>query len=150
MPYTREQMVALLRECKRDPLMSYNIDYWDRKDKNPWKWKVVYVGPKNTPYEGGIFTIVAYFPEDYPKYGAEFRFRNKIYHLNVCQDDLNILGRIDLSKLNEWRHTGKVWGYSHYTVKQALFDIFCSFDINIQNPLCAYDRNMEELYLNFY
>ena len=118
------------------------------ENNNIYRWKISMVGQEKTPYEGGIFTIVAYFPEDYPKHGAEFRFRNKIYHLNVCQDDLNILGHIDLSKLNEWRHTGKVWGYSHYTVKQALFDIFCSFDINIQNPSCAYDRNMEELYLN--
>ena len=43
MPYKSEDMVALLRECKRDPSMSYNIDYWDRKKKDPWTWKVVYV-----------------------------------------------------------------------------------------------------------
>ena len=82
MPYTEEQMKNLLRECKRDPLMSYNIDYWDRKNKNPYEWKVIYVGPKNTPYEGGIFTVrvtLNNYPEEQPK----FYFITKIFHLNI-------------------------------------------------------------------
>jgi len=84
MPYTSDQMVALLRECKRDPLMSYNIDYWDRKKKpkDPWTWKVVYVGPKNTPYEGGIFTVkidLTNYPDTQPK----FYFITRIFHLNI-------------------------------------------------------------------
>ena len=82
MPYKSEDMVALLRECKRDPLMSYNIDYWDRKKKDPWTWKVVYVGPKNTPYEGGIFTVkidLTNYPDTQPK----FYFITRIFHLNI-------------------------------------------------------------------
>ena len=83
MPYTKEEMIKLLRECKRDPLMSYNIDYWDRKEKDPYVWKVVYVGPKNTPYEGGIFTVQVVIPHNYPDERPQFYFKTRIYHLNI-------------------------------------------------------------------
>ena len=90
-----------------------------------FKWKVTMLGPNNTPYEGGIFTIKITFPDDYPKLGAEFKFMNKIYHLNV--DFKNDFGHISLSSLNEWGLTGKVTDRPVYGVKQALFDIFCLF-----------------------
>ena len=74
------------------------------------------LGPKNTPYEGGIFTIHILFPADYPRRGPEFKFANKIYHLNVdwrSTSKGDQLGHISLNTLNEWRVTGKV--------KQSLF-----------------------------
>ena len=83
MPFTSEQIISLLRECKKDPLMSYNIDYWDRKKKDPYEWKVVYMGPKNTPYEGGIFTVKVIIPPEYPDKEPEFFFKTKIFHLNI-------------------------------------------------------------------
>ena len=76
-------MISLLRECKKDPLMSYNIDYWNKKDKNPWEWKVVYIGPKNTPYEGGIFTVKVDIPKNYPNERPKFFFKTRIFHLNI-------------------------------------------------------------------
>jgi len=93
MPYTREQMVNLLRECKKDPLMSYNIDYWDRKAKDPYEWKVVYVGPKNTPYEGGIFTVKVKL-EKYPEERPKFYFITRIYHLNIYWLESNQDGHV--------------------------------------------------------
>ena len=83
MPFTKEQMIALLRDCKRDPLMNYNIDYWDRKKKDPYEWKVIYMGPKNTPYEGGIFTVKIVIPKEYPEKQPKFFFITRIYHLNI-------------------------------------------------------------------
>ena len=78
-------------------------------DNNYYKWKVTIIAPKGTPYENGLFFIQIIFPEDYPKSGAEFRFLNHIYHLNV---DLRkeSFGHICLTSLNEWRTTGKVDG----------------------------------------
>ena len=90
-----------------------------------FKWRITMVGPRNTPYEGGLFTILAKFPPDYPIHGPEFKFMNKIYHLNV--DFQNNLGHICINSINEWEKTGRVKGNPFYTVKQALFDIFCLF-----------------------
>ena len=111
-------------------------------DNNYYKWKISMIGPKDTPYDNGLFFININFPEDYPKHGAEFKFINKIYHLNV--DFKKDLGHICISNLNEWRSTGKVEGKPCYGVKQALFDIFCLFhNQGIDSP---YDEKMAEQY----
>ena len=73
----------LLRACKRDKDILCNVDFWDKANKDPKYWRVVYTGPKNSPYEGGIFTVKVVFPDDYPKTRPEFYFITKIYHLNI-------------------------------------------------------------------
>ena len=112
------------------------------EQNNMFKWRITMVGPRNTPYEGGLFTILATFPFDYPNHGPEFKFLNKIYHLNV--DFKNDLGHICINSINEWRITGKVTNKPVYTVKQALFDIFCLF--YNQGIEGAYDDQMALLY----
>jgi ubiquitin-conjugating enzyme E2 D/E len=97
------------------------------KDNDIFNWKVTMYGPKETPYENGIFTINILFPNDYPLHGAEFRFMNKIYHLNVDMRNNDSLGHISLNNINEWRITGKCTSIPNYGVKKALFDIFCLF-----------------------
>ena len=114
------------------------------ENNNIFKWRITMVGPRSTPYEGGLFTIIATFPQDYPMHGPEFKFINKIYHLNV--DFKNDLGHICINSINEWRITGKVTNKPVYTVKQALFDIFCLF--YNQGVEGAYDEEMARKYLN--
>ena len=111
---------------------------------NYFAWRVTLKGPENTPYEGGTFTIRITFPYNYPKKGPEFRFLNKIYHLNVDFVDKDKLGHICLNYLNEWKTTGKVVEKSCYGVKQALIDIFCLF--YNQNIKSAYNEHMAEEY----
>ena len=38
-------------------------------NNNIYLWLITMVGPKNTPYEGGLFKIQALFPYDYPNHG---------------------------------------------------------------------------------
>ena len=113
-------------------------------DNDMYTWKVTMLGPKDTPYEGGIFTIKITFPEDYPNHGPDFKFMNKIYHLNV--DPRRDFGHISLNTLNAWRVLGKVQDKPVFGVKQALFDIFCLFyNQGIASP---YEEEMAEQYLN--
>ena len=112
------------------------------ENNNIQRWRITMLGPKNTPYEGGLFTILAIFPDNYPALGPDFKFLNKIYHLNV--DFKNDLGHICVSSINAWRVSGIVPGKPVYTVKQALFDIFCLF--YNQGVEGAYDDAMAELY----
>ena len=116
------------------------------ENNNIFTWRVTMVGPKNTPYEGGLFTILAIFPNDYPNHGPEFKFRNKIYHLNVDFKNLDSIGHICINSINEWRIKGSVTNKPFYTVKQALFDIFCLF--HNQGVEGAYDEEMANLYKN--
>ena len=94
-------------------------------NNNIYQWKVTMYGPKKTPYENGIFTIIIKFPFEYPNHGPKFEFMQKVYHLNVgLRDDP---GYICINHLNEWRTCGKVFHWPNYRIKQALFDIFCFF-----------------------
>ena len=113
-------------------------------DNDMYRWKVTMLGPKDSPYEGGIFTIKILFPQDYPNHGPDFKFMNKIYHLNVAP--INDFGHISLSSTNEWRLCGKVQAKPVFGVKQALFDIFCLF--YNQGILDAYEEEMAEQYLH--
>ena len=114
------------------------------ENNNIFTWRITMSGPTNTPYGGGLFTILATFPNDYPVHGPEFKFKNKIFHLNVNFSDDP--GHICISSLNDWRTRGKVKDLPFYTVKQALFDIFCLF--YNQGVVGAYDQKMAELYMN--
>jgi ubiquitin-protein ligase len=115
-------------------------------NNNIFTWKVTMTGPVNTPYEGGLFKLSIIFPKDYPSHGPEFRFRNRMYHLNVINDESNKeFGHICVNSINEWKGTGKVKG-SFYTVKQALFDIFCLF--YNQGVDSAFDEKMAADYKN--
>ena len=113
-------------------------------NNNIFTWRVSMVGPVNTPYEGGLFTLSIVFPNDYPSHGPEFKFKNRMYHLNVINNQLDReFGHICVNSINEWKTTGKVKG-GFYTVKQALFDIFCLF--YNQGVDSAFDEQMAENY----
>jgi len=113
-------------------------------NNNIYIWRVTMIGPGGTPYEKGLFTIKVIFPQDYPNHGAEFKFMNKIYHLNVdCKNDF---GHICINSLNDWRIRGQVKDLPFFTIKQALFDIFCLF--YNQGVDSAYDQEMADLYKN--
>ena len=130
--------------CQNDnDLVSIGCNF-GLENNNIFTWRVTMSGPTNTPYGGGLFTIVATFPNDYPAHGPEFKFKNKIYHLNV--DFAKEPGHICISSLNDWRIRGQVKDLPFYTVKQALYDIFCLF--YNQGVIGAYDEKMANQYLN--
>ena len=109
-------------------------------NNNFFEWKVSMIGPKKTPYEDGLFWLNFKFPKDYPKRGPSINFTNKVYRLDVIEKENN---HICIPRLNEWRTTGKVKGFSTYTVKNALFDIFCTF---IDHNECCEGHDNPERY----
>ena len=114
------------------------------ENNNIYVWRITMSGPTGTPYQRGLFTLNAFFPNDYPNHGPDFRFKNKIYHLNV--DFQKDIGHICINSLNSWRTSGQVRGHDFFTVKQALFDIFSLF--YKQGVDSAYDESMADLYQN--
>ncbi|KAF5832753.1 ubiquitin-conjugating enzyme/RWD-like protein [Dunaliella salina] len=59
-------------------------------------FNVMILGPSQSPYEGGVFKLELFLPEDYPMAPPKVRFLTKIYHPNVDK-----LGRICLDILKD-------------------------------------------------
>ncbi|TYJ48176.1 hypothetical protein E1A91_A01G042400v1 [Gossypium mustelinum] len=52
-------------------------------------FNVMILGPTQSPYEGGVFKLELFLPEEYPMAAPKVRFLTKIYHPNIDK-----LGRI--------------------------------------------------------
>lgn len=59
-------------------------------------FNVMILGPQSSPYEGGVFRLELFLPEDYPMAPPKVRFLTKIYHPNIDK-----LGRICLDILKD-------------------------------------------------
>ena len=54
-----------------------------QEEENFFKWRISFIAPKNSLYEGGLFFLGIIFPKDYPKNPLEINFLIPIYHINV-------------------------------------------------------------------
>ncbi|KAI0896375.1 hypothetical protein F4806DRAFT_61417 [Annulohypoxylon nitens] len=83
--------------------------------------KVLIIGPKNTPYEHGMFEFDLFCPLDYPNSPPSMKFRTtnggKIrFNPNLYED-----GKICLSLLGTW--SGEPWRADQSTILQVLVSI---------------------------
>ncbi|XP_054719755.1 ubiquitin-conjugating enzyme E2 N-like [Uloborus diversus] len=65
-------------------------------ESNARYFHVLVAGPEGSPFEGGIFKLELFLPEDYPMCPPKVRFITKIYHPNIDK-----LGRICLDILKD-------------------------------------------------
>lgn len=87
----------ILKETQKlgsDPIVGI---YAEPEKDNPRYFNVMIAGPKDSPYEGGLFKLQLYLPEEYPMVPPKVLFMTKIYHPNI-----DFLGRIclDILKTN--------------------------------------------------
>jgi hypothetical protein len=68
-----------LRDSQR--LESENLSLGPVSD-DLYLWCATFMGPKGTPYEGGVFFMDIRSPEDYPFKPPACRLTTKIYHCN--------------------------------------------------------------------
>eukprot|EP00701_Giardia_intestinalis_P002040 XP_001705864.1 Ubiquitin-conjugating enzyme E2-17 kDa 3 [Giardia lamblia ATCC 50803] len=61
-------------------------------------WRACILGPKDSPYESGIFYLNICFPSDYPFKPPKVTFETKIFHPNISEDGVICL---DILK-KEW------------------------------------------------
>eukprot|EP00002_Diphylleia_rotans_P012211 TRINITY_DN2389_c0_g1_i2.p2 TRINITY_DN2389_c0_g1~~TRINITY_DN2389_c0_g1_i2.p2 ORF type:complete len:152 (-),score=36.91 TRINITY_DN2389_c0_g1_i2:543-998(-) len=59
-------------------------------------FNVLIMGPSQSPYEGGLFKLELFLPQEYPMAAPKVRFLTKIYHPNIDR-----LGRICLDILKD-------------------------------------------------
>ncbi|XP_017002841.2 ubiquitin-conjugating enzyme E2 N isoform X1 [Drosophila takahashii] len=65
-------------------------------ENNARYFRVQVTGPHDSPFEGGVFKLELFLPEDYPMKAPMVRFLTKIYHPNI-----DSLGRICLDVLKD-------------------------------------------------
>lgn len=55
-------------------------------DDDIYYWEVVIFGPRDTPFESGIFKAEMKFPINYPEEPPTFRFITSMWHPNIDKD----------------------------------------------------------------
>lgn len=125
---TRELQI-IKQEIKGEE--NYNIIDANIIDDNISRWLVKIKGPKDTPYENGIFKLDVSFPNSFPFTPPKIKFLTKIYHPNISYN-----GDICLDILKDQ------WSPA-LTVSKALLSI-CALlsDPNANDPLNATVANV--------
>jgi ubiquitin-protein ligase len=75
--------------------------YYDINDEDISILKVLFIGPENTPYEGGFFLFNIKFPDNYPLYPPEVIFQSFSNNIRF-NPNLYTNGKVCLSLLNTW------------------------------------------------
>jgi ubiquitin-protein ligase len=125
---SKECMMRISKEysvLKKSLPLNESSTIWMRIDpKNIRYNKFMISGPKDTPYENGLFLFNTIFPNDYPKtapsvllettLGKKYRFNPNLYN---C-------GKVCLSLLGTWSgHGGETWNTDNSTFLQVLVSI---------------------------
>uniref|UniRef100_A0A0G4HQ76 UBC core domain-containing protein n=1 Tax=Chromera velia CCMP2878 TaxID=1169474 RepID=A0A0G4HQ76_9ALVE len=90
----RELLKKQFMELNKDTDSPFSIGLDD--DSNWFKWRVCFEGPQDTMWEGGLFTAMLTFPEDFPNKPPEMKFVNEMWHPNIYPD-----GRVCISILHD-------------------------------------------------
>lgn len=83
-----------------------------QNENNQYQFKVLSKGPKNSPFEDGIFVLDIILPCDYPFKPPKITFETPIYHCNVSSSGQICL---DILQQDQWS--------PRYTIKQCLQEI---------------------------
>ncbi|XP_037572141.1 ubiquitin-conjugating enzyme E2 D2 [Dermacentor silvarum] len=83
---TLKRIKKELDEMTSDPPSNCSAGLTDAGDM--FNWQATISGPEKTPFEGGVFRLSIFFPNDYPFKPPQVKFITKIYHPNINSNGL--------------------------------------------------------------
>lgn len=102
----KRELVSLMK----DDDSGFSVGLED--DSDFFKWRVVFEGPAESLYEGGIFTAILTFPADFPNNPPEMRFETEMWHPNIYPDGrvcISILHPPGTDRFNEQETADERW-----------------------------------------
>lgn len=107
-------------------------------DDDMFTWTAIIMGPKNSVYENGTFSIVMVFDENYPNHPPEVSFISEMFHPNIYPNgDLCL----DILK-NRWSPSYDVLGIL-LSIQSLLNDPNTKSPANLEAAK-LFDENIEE------
>ena len=100
----------------------FSVELNDENEENYKEWRVQLPGPKDSPYEDGIFELrikFDYLGRSYPLYPPKVEFITKIYHPFVQTST----GRTSFSFL-----------YENWNIDFSVYDILKKIQNELKNP----------------
>ena len=140
-----DRIIEEHRDINRNPIANCGVTVGLFDDSDYTKWRVTLLGPKDSSYKGGLFTLSINFPNDYPNKAPEVCFLTPIYHLNINPkapktqgEGAESLGHVCISTLNWWK--------PEYTMREVLTNIFALF--YMANPDSPYGLDRADEFRN--
>ena len=99
--------------CSASPANDYNL----------FSWNATIVGPDESPWEGGIFTLRLQFPDQYPDKAPRVKFTTEMFHPNIFPDGTLCLDIIQ----DKWKPI-----YTVSTILASIQSLLC--DPNNDSP----------------
>ena len=124
------------REFNRSPLINLGCTFGLFNEDDFYRWRVTFLGPKDSLYKGGMFYLELKFPKDYPNNPPQINFLSPIFHPNVCPYK-NSLGLVCHNFIKNWNPS--------YTVGFIFTKLYALF--YQVNPESAFDKEIANEYL---
>ena len=124
------------REFNRSPIINLGCTFGLFNEDDFYRWRVTFLGPKDSLYKGGMFYLELKFPKDYPNNPPQINFLSPIFHPNVCPYK-NSLGLVCHNFIKNWNPS--------YTVGFILTKLYALF--YQVNPESAFDKEIANEYL---
>ena len=141
------RMLSEISSLKKNLPLNWDTSIWLRVSKMNFNILTVLIaGPKNTPYENGLFEFHIYLPTDYPNRAPLVLINTTNGGLIRFNPNLYANGKVCLSLLGTWSGSGgEVWNKQTSSLLQVLVSIQSL--ILVDDPYFnepGYEKHMKE------